>query len=221
MNKNNIVAGIAVLALILGFVGAVGGNNQLQELGVTGTRFPNGLSADSTSPSAGQVRGTTFTSTGATTWASASVTGALTVTGDTTLATTTTGAFTQGGAECTLTDANGGAVSLTQELLSRCSYFTMAAGGAGQEVIQLTPVATSSLTTFLPTPGQCKEFTYDSSALATATTTTHTKTPGHIIIAPTANDDLIDGGEYSHMRLCRRPNTDITYELSAELVDAD
>lgn len=32
-----------------------------------GTRHPNGLSADSTSPSAGEVRGTTLTATGATT----------------------------------------------------------------------------------------------------------------------------------------------------------
>lgn len=32
-----------------------------------GTRFPNGISADSTSPSAGQVRGTTLTTTGAAT----------------------------------------------------------------------------------------------------------------------------------------------------------
>jgi len=33
-----------------------------------GTRFPNGISADSTSPSAGQVRGTTLTTTGASTF---------------------------------------------------------------------------------------------------------------------------------------------------------
>ena len=36
-------------------------------LGASGTRFPNGLSTDSTSPSAGQIRTTTFLSTGTTT----------------------------------------------------------------------------------------------------------------------------------------------------------
>lgn len=34
-------------------------------LGASGTRFPNGVSADGTSPSAGEVRGTTLTTTGA------------------------------------------------------------------------------------------------------------------------------------------------------------
>jgi hypothetical protein len=46
-------------------------------LGASGTRFPNGISADSTSPSAGEVRGTTLTSTGA-----ATVGGDLTLTGN-------------------------------------------------------------------------------------------------------------------------------------------
>ncbi len=49
--------------------------------GASGTRFPNGISADSTSPSSGEVRGTTLTSTGAATLASGSVTGAWTVSG--------------------------------------------------------------------------------------------------------------------------------------------
>ncbi len=49
-----------------------------QNLGASGTRFPNGLSADSTSPTSGQVRGTTFTSTSLATFASAVVTGSFT-----------------------------------------------------------------------------------------------------------------------------------------------
>jgi len=53
-----------LLVLVIAVAVLVGGNNQ-SVLG-SGTRFPNGLSADTTSPSAGQVRGTTlvFTSTG-------------------------------------------------------------------------------------------------------------------------------------------------------------
>lgn len=63
---------VAVIALML-----VGGNQSVS-LGASGTRFPNGLSADSTSPIAGELRGTTLTTTGAATLASATVTGTLT-----------------------------------------------------------------------------------------------------------------------------------------------
>jgi len=68
-----------------------------------GTRFPNGISADTTSPSAGQVRGTTLTTTGAATLASASVTGNLVVSGlvngGLSSTTTTSGDFTLTGDE--------------------------------------------------------------------------------------------------------------------------
>jgi len=59
--------------------------------GASGTRYPNGLSADSTSPAVGQVRGATFTSTGLATLASAVVTGSFTQ--STTNAATTTAAL--------------------------------------------------------------------------------------------------------------------------------
>lgn len=39
--------------------------DQGQAFGGSGTRFPNGISADATSPTSGQVRGATFTATGA------------------------------------------------------------------------------------------------------------------------------------------------------------
>lgn len=44
--------------------GCLFGASQSEELGASGTRFPNGISADTTSPVAGQVRGTTLTVTG-------------------------------------------------------------------------------------------------------------------------------------------------------------
>lgn len=50
---------LLVLAVLL-----VGGNNQSVSFGAAGSRFPNGISADSTSPVAGQVRGTYLASTG-------------------------------------------------------------------------------------------------------------------------------------------------------------
>lgn len=65
MTNKNLTIGL-VIAMII----AVGGYffPQIQaSLGASGTRFPNGISADSTSPSAGQVRGTTLTTTGAST----------------------------------------------------------------------------------------------------------------------------------------------------------
>lgn len=69
MNNKNLTIGL-VIAIII----AVGGYLFPQvKLGVTGvlgalgTRFPNGLSADTTSPVAGQLRGTTLTVTGTST----------------------------------------------------------------------------------------------------------------------------------------------------------
>lgn len=51
---SGLVAAIVVVALV--------GDQSV--LGASGTRFPRGISADSTSPSTGQVRGTTLTATG-------------------------------------------------------------------------------------------------------------------------------------------------------------
>ncbi len=73
----------AVISIVLSVVLSVVlvGNNQpdTQGVGASGSRFPNGLSADTTSPIAGQVRGTTLTVTGATTLGSTvSVAGLLT-----------------------------------------------------------------------------------------------------------------------------------------------
>ena len=54
--NTGLVAALFILVL-------VGGNNQSVDLGATGTRFPNGLSADSTSPVAGELRGADLTLT--------------------------------------------------------------------------------------------------------------------------------------------------------------
>ena len=77
------VAAIVGGLMVLMFGGLVG--NQSDD-GFGGTRFPNGLSADGTSPSAGEVRGTTGTITGAATvGGTLAVTGATTLTGDVTM----------------------------------------------------------------------------------------------------------------------------------------
>lgn len=62
----SIVTAAITAAVVVVLAGLVGGN-QSDLLGATGTRFPNGLSTDSTSPSAGQLRTSTLTVTGAST----------------------------------------------------------------------------------------------------------------------------------------------------------
>ncbi len=96
LNHNWVNTALIVVVLILVLVG----NNQPDDLGA-GTRFPNGISADTTSPSAGQVRGTTQTITGASTLSgtvtmsgAATVGTTLGVTGATTLASTLSAAAT-------------------------------------------------------------------------------------------------------------------------------
>ena len=109
---------------------------------------------------------------------------------------------------------------LTQEEMSRCSIFKFAAGGATQEVIQLTTPATSTLTTLLPNAGDRRVWIYDASALAAATTTTWTAGTGINQIAYTTNDDVIDGLEYSRLDCWREADTDISC-IVEELVASD
>lgn len=72
---NWINTGLIVLVALLVLVGGNQSVPQVEE-NLAGTRFPSGISADSTSPSTGEVRGTTLTVTGA-----ASIAGTLTTTG--------------------------------------------------------------------------------------------------------------------------------------------
>ena len=62
------IAAVVLVASVIGGVVAGLVGNQSATLGASGTRFPNGISADSTSPSAGEVRGTTLVTTGAITF---------------------------------------------------------------------------------------------------------------------------------------------------------
>jgi len=60
---NKIISWIALAVAVIALVFAVvGGNDQPQELG-SGTRFPNGISADATAPAAGELRGADLTLT--------------------------------------------------------------------------------------------------------------------------------------------------------------
>ena len=88
MNKTmKIIIIVLIASVIGGFVSGLVGNQP----GQGGTRYPSGLSADSTSPTAGQVRGTTILSTGAVTLQSTlGVTGVSTFGSDVTVTTSNT-----------------------------------------------------------------------------------------------------------------------------------
>lgn len=201
---------VAIIASLIGYFVAP------KAFGASGTRFPNGLSTDSTSPSAGQVRTTTLTATGA-----ATVGSTLDVTGAATAATTTvSGPFQQGGDGCSITDANGGTYTLTEAEMLHCSYFKLTASGAGQETVALTLPATSTMTTLLSGVGDSRRWIYDASAVAAATTTTLTLGTGIDLIGVTTNDDVIDGAEFAEIICWRQPDTDVTC-LTSELVHTD
>lgn len=128
--------------------------------------------------------------------------------------------FTQGGGQCTITDANGGTYTLTQAELKACNYLYMTASGAGQEVIALTLPATSTMTSLLPKVGDYREWLIDASDLAAATTTTITAGTGIDMIAVTNAEDVIDGAEYSELRCWRKSDTDVAC-ITSELINSD
>ncbi len=117
---------LVVLLLVL-----VGGN-QSGSLG-GGTRFPNGISADSTSPSAGQVRGTTLTTTGA-----------VTIGGAATFDDKVTNSLTS-----TTTNKSPTSITVEQSDLTNFNSWNV---GVSAEVTATLP-ATSTLTSFVPTAG--------------------------------------------------------------------
>jgi hypothetical protein len=204
---------MALVAVIIAIVAGgyflfFGGEEKAPDAG--GTRWPNGISADSTSPLAGEVRGADFTVTD-----DIAVSDDLTVSGDSVVE-----EFTQGGGILTITDANGGTVTLTEAQLLGSNILSIAAGGAGQEVIALTLPATSTMTTLLPNAGDFREWIVDASALAAATTTTITLGTGVDLIAVTTNDDVIDGAEFARLSCWRQADTDVTC-ITSELLHAD
>jgi hypothetical protein len=192
-----IVGGLVVLV----FSGLVGGNQSDNGPAVgSGTRFPNGLSVDGTSPSSGQIRGTTLLTTGAVT-----MQGALDVDGKTVV-----DEFVQGGGISTLTDANGGAFTLTQAQMEAGNMLSFAAGGAGQAAITITLPASSTLTTLLPDAGDSATWVYDSSLLAAATSTTFAGGTGTNVKETVGGNIAIAGGQGAVITCWRLASTNVT-----------
>lgn len=126
--------------------------------------------------------------------------------------TTTVGRFEQSGGITTLTDANGGAFTLTQAQMNS-GVMSFAAGGAGQAAITITLPATSTLTTIIPNAGDRASWIYDSSFLATATTTTFAAGTGIAIHEPSGGNLVVAGQTQATLTCWRKANTDIACEV--------
>lgn len=114
--------------------------------GATGTRFPNGLSTDSTSPSSGQVRSTTLTVTGAST-----LTGAATLSSTLSLAGLAT---LNAGQLKSYTNASSSVTTGTLRVSDVADYDTVLLTPTGAAAAKtLTFFATSSASTWLPAAG--------------------------------------------------------------------
>lgn len=193
-------SGVVALVAIILFL--IFGQGARSKAGSSGTRFPNGVSADATSPIAGEVRGTTFTLTGA-----GSVTGAFTV----------AGAITQGGGIRATSTTN------TSETLLATDFDTENVidytANTGDTTVTLP--ASTTLTSFLPTAGQMRTVWVRNATTTAATdiiivggsgtllkVASSTNQIGGGVGAQQINGDT-DGGNHARLDFVRKANTDI------------
>lgn len=178
---------IAVVALVAGLAGGLVaglvGDNQFG----AGTRMPNGISADSTSPAVGEVRGTDLTITD-----DAAITDGLTVEGDTNLDN-----LVNGGASLATTTNGAGAFTAAQI----CDNNLIVATPNWQPVTLTGPSTAALVADCLPTIGDEKTI-----RLYNATTTTGSASI--ITLADGANGDhqeqegattLVEGTEWAEI----------------------
>ena len=197
----NFILNIAIAALVGAVValGVIGFSNQSdQELG-GGTRFIHGLSTNSTSPSAGEVKTTTLTVDGASALTSISVSGASVV------ATLTEG----GGIRATSTV--GTVVPL---LASDFDVENIIDVTLNVQDATLSFPATSTLTAFIPTAGQVRTlFIRNATTTATMDLTISGGTGVLLKMASSTNVAIVpgdtDGANYAKIELLRKSNTDI------------
>jgi hypothetical protein len=223
-NKNYIVIGIIALVLAVGIAGVkaadnrnindlielakvvnesnsdviVGAINFLNEgmLGASGTRFPHGISADTTSPLEGEVRGTTLTITGA----------------------TDLGILTQGGG-ILATSTSGTATTLAEATLLAYNGVTMIPNVAA---FTYTLPATSTLTTLLPNAGDNRKWILQNATTTVATTITLAKGAGWNLTGVDADVDVIAGAAwgsnvYMGIDCTRQEDTDIVCLLTENI----
>ena len=135
-------------------------------LGASGSRFPNGISADSTSPSAGEVRGATLTTTGA-----ATIGGAVTIDGE-----VQAQRIVQGGTITSASSTLTTALTLTAAQICNNSIITVddaaVAGTVAAASLDITMAATSTLfADCLDTEGDSTSFIFVNASPTAASTT--------------------------------------------------
>lgn len=187
-----VIGVVAVIALILGLVG----NNQSADktLGA-GTRFPNGISADTTSPTSGQIRGTTLT-----------VTGNSTLTGSV----TSSGRSVIGGNLSTTTTIS---MTLAPSDLAYSTISMLLGGTSGTRVtLNLPATTTSGMSTFLPNAGDRTSILLIN-ATTSATNIYMASSTGSILLSASSTPN-IPGATVGRLDIVRKANTDIVFGLT-------
>jgi hypothetical protein len=190
-----------------------GGEAPVEEVfGASGSRFPNGISADSTSPSAGQLRGTTLTTTGA-----ATVGGAFTL----------TGAFTGSGAVDVPTFTQGGGVTATST--DDTTATLLASEFDTENYIEFTPnvnsitlalPATSTLSSFIPNTGDSRQIIIENATTTASIDVTLAAGTGMDLQEPDGQNVVISTDNYAVLTFWRRSDTDIVVTVD-EVIPAD
>jgi len=202
---------VVILVILAGM--AVGGkSSQSLELGASGTRFPSGISADTTSPIAGEVRGTTLTIT-----STSAFTGAISASSVDVSGAAMVGRFTQGGGISTISTTSA-TLTMTQTQMEAGGIISIA-NTAGSEALALTLPASSTWTTLIPNAGDSRMWIIDNLHSVAATTTTITKAAGVDLMGVTANEDVINGAVTGMLECYRKATTDIMCIVS-EFVSA-
>lgn len=200
MNKylTYIAIAISVIALAIVLVS----NSQSSNVGASGSRFPSGISADSTSPSAGQVRGTTGTFTGAFS------------AGATTMGATTMGVLTQGGL-IRATSSPGSAETLLSSDMETYSIIDYT------PTVQSLTLTLPATTTFpsIATPGQMRSWVIRN-ATTSSVNITITAGTGIDLQEPNGGDVVIGTTNYAWLTCYRKADTDIVC-LANESIPAD
>ncbi len=210
MDNKFVVGALVVLMLLVSGLYFKGGSNLLGG----GTRMPSGISADSTSPVTGEVRGTTLTitSTSAFTGLLSAVTGAFS-------GAVSTGELTQGGG-CTASSTTVATETWSQAFMLASNCFTYS-GTEKAAAITITLPATSTMTTLLPNAGDSRMWFYNPDAYAAATTTTFAAGTGIILYEPDGQNVVIAGATSAAILECvRLANTDVLCTVD-EVIDAD
>lgn len=188
---------IIIIAVIASLIGAlVGGALQLvgdNQSALGGTRFPSGLSADSTSPSSGEVRGTTLTITDS----------------------ASTQEFTQGGGVTTVTPTSA-SVTLTESQLLDANVITFTASST-QPALTVTFPATSTMSTLLPNAGDYRNWIIENPFTGAATTTTIAAGTGIDLQEPDGQDVVIDIDDYAWVTCFREASTDVVCRIDKSI----